>query len=352
MSVIRTIALVAVAGAVFATGAASRPANHVAGIAALFSETPFEGGQVPPRLYKWVNDDVSIFVQLDRSNPAEATTARYIGIGVKGTFCAEAQPGGPNGGFTHYHRVSAPVYAQGHGGQPGENRGYWLLWVATDTFESFDRRKVTPGVDYQFSPTPPPTCGANVPQPNFQAPGAHDLTRAEIKRLARFFSDNPFRGDQTPTRFYRWLSADVLAFLEFDTPNPNKAKALRYFGIATRGAFCSDQRPSADFTSFQRLTAPTWKKGRVARRAREASGISRSQSTGSGCRGARSRRASTASSPSPGHPRAKAAAMCRTSGSPRRRATRPSPSRLRRGSSRCRWGRRCAGRTMTTSSTR
>jgi hypothetical protein len=262
MRLARAIVVAAAALAVVATPAASRPSNHIASLATLFNETPFEGGQVPPRLYKWVNDDVSIFVQPDRPSPAEATTVRYIGIGIKGTFCAEAQPGGANGGFTHYHRVSAPAYAQGHGGQPGEARGYWLLWAATDSFETADRRKITPGVDYQFSPTPPPTCGSNVPQPNFQAPGAHDLTREEIKRLTRFFGDNPFKGGQTPTRFYRWVSADVLAFLEFDNPNPNKARTLRYFGLATRGVYCSEKRPSPDFTSFQRLTAPTWAKGK------------------------------------------------------------------------------------------
>jgi hypothetical protein len=256
------VELAAAVLAVFATAAASGPSNHISSIATLFNETPLDGGQVPPRLYKWVNQNTSIFVQLDRSNPAEATTVRYIGLSVKGTFCAEAQPGGPNGGFTHYHRVTAPVYAQGHGGQPGESHGYWLLWVATDSFAAFDGRKVAPGVDYQFSPTPPPGCGSNVPQPNFQAPGAHDLTKAEMKRLVNFFSDNPFKGGQTPTRFYRWLSADVLAFLEFDSPNPDKATALRYFGIATRGVYCSDRRPSVDFTSFQRLTAPTWAKGK------------------------------------------------------------------------------------------
>jgi hypothetical protein len=262
------LALAAAAAALLAAVAGSGPANHIRGLATIFAEAPLDGGQVPPRLYKWVNDDVTIFVQNDSTSDPNAT--RYIGIGVKGTFCAEAQPGGPNGGFTHYHRVTAPAYAQGHGGQPGENRGYWLLWVATDSFESFDRRKVTPGVDYQFSPTPPPSCGSNVPQPNFRAPGAHDLTKTEIRRLVRFFNDNPFKGAQTPSRFYRWLSADVLAFLEFDSPSPSKAKALRYFGIAARGAFCSEQRPSADFTSFQRLTAPTWAKGKGGKARRQA----------------------------------------------------------------------------------
>jgi hypothetical protein len=58
------------------------------------------------------------------------------------------------------------------------------------------------------------------------------------------------------------VSGDVLAFLEFDNPNPAKAKALRYFGIAKRGVFCSADQPTPDFTSFQRLTASTWAKGR------------------------------------------------------------------------------------------
>jgi hypothetical protein len=257
----RAIVVAAAALAVFATPASTQPSNHVASLAALFNETPLDGGQVPPRRYKWVNNDVSIFVQLDRPNPADATTVRYIGLSVKGTFCAEAQPDRAKGSFTHYHRVTSPSYAQGHGGQPGESRGYWLLWAATDSFEA-GGRKIAPGIDYQFSPTPPPACGSNVPQPNFQGPGAHDLTKAEIKRLAGFFNDNPFRGGQTPPRFYRWVSADVLAFLQFDNPNPNKAKKLRYFGLATRGVYCSEKRPSPDFTSFQRLTAPTWAKGK------------------------------------------------------------------------------------------
>jgi hypothetical protein len=262
MRLTRAIAAAAVALGVFATAAGSAPTDHLTSFGALFNETPFEGGQLPPRLYKWVNQDATIFVQLDRTNPAEATALRYIGVAVKGTFCAEAQPGGAAGGFTHYHRVTAPAYAQGHGGQPGESRGYWLLWVATDTFDTGDRRRVTAGVDYRFSPTPPPTCGANVPQPSFQAPNAHDLTRAEIKRLTRFFNDNPFKGGQKAPRFYRWVSADVLAFLQFDHANPDRAKALRYFGIAKRGVFCGHEPPNADFTSFQRLTAPTWAKGR------------------------------------------------------------------------------------------
>lgn len=117
-----------------------------------------------------------------------------------------------------------------------------------------------PGVDYEFSPTPPPSCGSNVPKPEFDAPGAHDLTQAEIRRLIAFFHDIPFRGGQTAPRFYRWVNGDVLVFLEFDSPDPNKAKRLRYIGISERGTFCRGDQPTPDFTHFDRLTASDYKK--------------------------------------------------------------------------------------------
>lgn len=129
----RLVAAVVLVGAVAAltvsssAGRESRPASQISSFAKLFNTNPLLGGQVPPRLYMWANKDVSLFVQLDRPNPAEASALRYVGISVTGTFCAEAQPGGPKGGFTHYHRLTAPVYAQGHGGQAGENKGFWLL---------------------------------------------------------------------------------------------------------------------------------------------------------------------------------------------------------------------------------
>jgi hypothetical protein len=260
-----------VVGAVLAGGGAAGPGrgsmptghsaaqNSIKGLASLFSVNPLLGGQVAPRSYKWVNDNVSIFVQFDRPNPAEATTVRYVGIGVKGAFCSEAQPGGSNGGFTHFHRLTSPTYAQGHGGPPG-TMGYWLLWVAVDSFTAGDR-KVAPGVDYGFSPTPAPACGATVPKPDFQGPGAHALTRAEIKQLANFFHDNPFLGGQVAPRAYRWVNGDTLVFLQFDKPDPAKATALRYIGISTRGAFCKADPPSVDFTHFDRLTAKTYAQG-------------------------------------------------------------------------------------------
>jgi plastocyanin len=44
----------------------------------------------------------------------------------------------------------------------------WLLWVATQPFELQDGRRVSPGVDREFSPTPAPPCAEGA-QPS---PGA------------------------------------------------------------------------------------------------------------------------------------------------------------------------------------
>lgn len=87
--------------------------EEIAAFAAEFSDTPLIGGQVAPRLSKWVTDDVFLFLQFDNANPAEATRLLDIGIGVKGVFCAEDQP---DRSFTHFHRYEAPAYAEGHGG--------------------------------------------------------------------------------------------------------------------------------------------------------------------------------------------------------------------------------------------
>jgi plastocyanin len=239
------------------SGSPSASANHVPSLAALFADKPLIGGQVAPRSYRWVNEQVSIFAQFDR--PTSPRALRYVGISVKGTFCSETQNGGVNGGFTHFHRPEAPVYAQGHGGPPGA-QGYWLLWVSVDDFTVGDGREIKPGVDYGFSPTPPPACGSS-PAPTFVGAGAHKLTQAEIRGLAAQFTDNPFRGRQTGPRLYRWVTGDTLVFLEFDKPNPAKATALRYIGVAQRGRFCADGRSHTDFTYFHRLRAPSYAKG-------------------------------------------------------------------------------------------
>jgi hypothetical protein len=243
----------------------TKSAGHIQSLFGLFADNPFTGGQVAPRQYRWVNNDVLMFVQFDRPRETEARALRYSGMSIKGTFCAEAQPRGANGGFTHYHRLNSATYGAGHGGPPGWNQGYWLLWVAVDEFDT-PSGKVVPGVDYAFSPTPGPACGANVPRPSFQGPGQHRLTRAEIRRLASFFNDNPLRGRQTAPRLYRWVTGDVLIWLQFDKADPAKATALRHLGIAKRGVFCREDQGHADFTYFQRLKAKSYAKGRGGKR--------------------------------------------------------------------------------------
>jgi hypothetical protein len=74
-------------------------------------------------------------------------------IGSKGLFCKENQP---SLDFTHFHKWNATEYRHCHGSLPGEE-GYWLLWVAAGEFDAQGRR-LTPGVDREFSPTPPPSC--------------------------------------------------------------------------------------------------------------------------------------------------------------------------------------------------
>lgn len=101
-------------------------------------------------------------------DPAQATAIRYIGIGVKGVFCAETQP---DRAFTHFHMYEAAEYAEGYDRQPGD-QGYWLMSVATETFDTRDGRHVTPGVDRQFSPTPPPECGSAASPAAFPRAGA------------------------------------------------------------------------------------------------------------------------------------------------------------------------------------
>jgi plastocyanin len=138
-------------------GAEPLTPEEIQELIALFDDPILTGGQVPPRFHKWVNERVTIFLQFDGTDPAEITELRDVGITVPGEFCAENQPS-PD--FPHFHQTHAPEYAEGHGSAPHQV-GYWLLWVATTEYETRDGRQITPGVDREFSPTPPPTCGAD-----------------------------------------------------------------------------------------------------------------------------------------------------------------------------------------------
>lgn len=233
----------------------------IAAFAAAFGDQPLTGGQSAPRLYRWVNDRVAVFVQFDERDPAKATALRYVGISVKGVFCAENQPGGAKGGFPHFHRLNAAEYAKGHAGAAG-TPGYWLSWVAVDEFAQRDGRQVKPGVDYEFSPTPAaPRCGAQLPKADFAGPGAKALSKPDIAALAALFPDNPLTGGQTAPRLYRWVNEDVAVFIQLDKPDPAEATALRYVGISLRGDFCKSKQPSGDFPHFHRTHAAEYAKG-------------------------------------------------------------------------------------------
>src|SRR5918995_941155 len=229
--------------------------EEIAAFAAEFSDNPLIGGQVAPRLSKWVTDDVFLFLQFDNADPAQATQLLDIGIGVKGVFCAEDQP---DRSFTHFHRYDAPDYASGHGGDPGAE-GYWLTWAAVDTFAARDGRRVTPGIDYEFSPTPPPSCGADVPEPTFTPEGAHRLNPDEVATLAALFADPTLTGGQIPPRLGKWVNADNFIFVQLD--DLEAPTAVRYFGVGSVGKFCAETQPSTDFTHYHRFHAPEYREG-------------------------------------------------------------------------------------------
>ncbi len=229
--------------------------EEIAALVAEFSDNPLIGGQVAPRLSKWVTDDVFLFLQFDNADPAQATRLLDIGIGVKGVFCAEDQP---DRSFTHFHRYDASDYKEGHGGDPGAE-GYWLTWAAVDTFETRDGRRVTPGIDYEFSPTPAPSCGADVPEPAFTPEGAHRLNPDEVATLASLFNDPTLTGGQVPPRLGKWVNEDNFIFVQLD--DLAAPTAVRYFGVGSVGRFCAETQPSTDFTHYHRFHAAEYREG-------------------------------------------------------------------------------------------
>jgi len=236
------------------------PAEEVRALAAMFDDQPYTGGQTAPRVSKWISPDTYLFLQFDKMPPSEASEIRYVGVGVKGVHCAEAQPDAQGKRFTHFHRPSAPEYQQGHAGEPGA-QGYWLSWLAVDRFTARDGREVNPGIDYAFSPTEPPQCGAKVPSAEFAAPDEKRLSKQDLQGLAAFFDDQILRGGQVPPRLSKWLNQDVALFLQLDKPNISDATTVRYVGIYQRGVYCKSAQPSRDFTHFHRLTAADYRDG-------------------------------------------------------------------------------------------
>lgn len=223
-------------------------------LTSLFKDQPLLGGQVAPRIYKWVNENVALFLQFDGPNPQTASTLEYAGIIVKGVFCAEAQP---DKAFSHFHRLTAASYNAGHGGKPGEP-GYWMTWMATPGLDSPTR---LPGVSYGLFATPPPSCGTSVPKPDLKSPGFTKLSKEEIQKLNALLSDRLFLGGQVAPRIYKWVNEKMALFLEFDKSTVSEATALRYMGLSVRNEFCKEQQIHSDFSHFHRLSAPQFSEG-------------------------------------------------------------------------------------------
>jgi hypothetical protein len=237
----------------------SRPVlskTDLAGLAAAFPDAPFDGGQTAPLFARMVTDRTFVFVQLDRPKMSEATGVAYLGVGVRGAFCAQTQPDRTGGSFPVFQQASAPSWAAGLGGKAGA-AGYWLNYVAVDRL-SVGKRAVPVGIDYAMPgraapscASPPATTGASTPS----------LTPDAISALFAVFPENPLQGGQVPPRTYRALNDRVLGFLQFDHNAASQAKELRYLGIAERSTFCKSTQPSPDFTHFHDLVAPAYAQG-------------------------------------------------------------------------------------------
>ncbi len=238
------------------TSASSLSKADLTALAAAFPDTTFTGGQTAPFVAKAVTDSTFMFVQFDRPRVSEASGIAYLGIGVKGTNCAESQPDRSAGSFPVFHQASATNWDAGLGGKPGA-AGYWLSYVAADKL-SMGGRQVDPGVDYKMPGHPIPSCGSATPQPST---ATSSLTQPAIGALFSVFPENPLQGGQVPPRTYRTLNDQVLGFLQFDHNSAAQAKELRYFGIFKRSTFCQSTQPTRDFTHFHDLVAPTYAQG-------------------------------------------------------------------------------------------
>ena len=226
----------------------------------------------PRHVWKWVSDESFIGLHFNDPNPEEATELDYITIGRKGLFTEESQPG-PE--FTHFHQHTADSWDGGHGGSEGDE-GYWLTHIAVrDVNYPFHDGPITPRVDYDFMPTPPPS-GSTGHSSDFQSPdGAEGQLSSGVRdELLHVFDHRPFNeaqheiagGFRTYTPRHIWFKAneDVNVFLHFDHPNPEKATNLDYFGIGVSGQFTVDDVPAGqedDFTHFHQREADSWDAG-------------------------------------------------------------------------------------------
>ncbi|RQH01434.1 hypothetical protein [Natrarchaeobius oligotrophus] len=111
-------------------------------------------GYTPSHVWKFVTEDVLMFLHWDEPNPEEANELIYFGIGVRGQFDADDVPAGQHDDFTHFHLWEADGWEAGHGGQDPDQHGFWLVHHAVRPLE-MPWGDVEVGVDREFMPTPP-----------------------------------------------------------------------------------------------------------------------------------------------------------------------------------------------------
>ena len=275
-------ALAGLAGCLDALEDAVDEADPLEQLIEAFDDRPFNDPQfevetdarsyTPRHVWKWVSEESLVGLHFDDPNPEEAEALDYITVARKGLFTEESQPG-PE--FTHFHLAEADGWEAGHGGEEGEE-GYWLTHVAVDEIEyPFHDAAITPRVDYDFMPTPPPgdSTGHDA---DWTAPNAEEgsLSTGTRDALLEAFEDQPFDDAQlevegaersyTPRHVWLEVADGVFAFLHFDEPNPEAAAELDYFGIGVRGQFTVDDVPAGqteDFTHFHLLEAEGWEAG-------------------------------------------------------------------------------------------
>lgn len=122
-----------------------------------FTDDHFEvDGQFTPRhVWKWVSEEVLLYLHFNEVDPRQATELDYFGIGVRGRFRGDDVPAGQVGDFTHFHKHEASGWEAGHGAQSADQWGYWLVHHAVRTVEyPFHDAPIDVGIDRDFMPTP------------------------------------------------------------------------------------------------------------------------------------------------------------------------------------------------------
>lgn len=221
----------------------------------LFDDNPYTGGQVAPNhRFFWIDTGTVLAINTDGADTTQATRFQYMALGVQSHFCAEDQPQGADGGFSHFHKWASPDYSQGEGRIPAEP-GYWFLHVSAHHATG----PGGPGVDYNFKATPAMDCTTLVPRADFDPQGDGPLDAAEIEALTNAFHDQPFDGGQrAPGYVFRWTTEDVFVFLVLNDPVPEDATQIDHFGVGVRGRFCANDQPTPDFTQFRQWNATAW----------------------------------------------------------------------------------------------